>query len=148
MLEQLDTLPAPSTARAEKKVVVLEATVVFQVTAPLPLAGLEMYAPTQPACENRRTVEPISALPLTVIEVADEGEDGLVEVSAGAAGAVESSVNVTLEVEQAVTLPSESVAVAQKLVVKSSRTVTGIVNVPVLPEEATPAMVPEQSEVV
>ena len=70
------------------------------------------------------TVEPASALPMIFGALLFAGEAGLVLVSVGCAGAVESSTYVTELDEQAETLPAASVAVASKLVVESSATDT------------------------
>ena len=57
------------------------------------------------------TVEPASAVPLTLGELSFAGEEGETESELGAAGGVESSMYET-PVEQSETFPAASVAVA------------------------------------
>jgi hypothetical protein len=58
------------------------------------------------------TVEPASAVPLTLIEVELLGETGLVASAVGALGAIESWVKST-EDEQAEVFPAASVALTE-----------------------------------
>ena len=91
------------------------------------------------------TVEPASAAPEILGELSFAGEPGLEASELGAAGALESSTNMTELDEQPLMLPAESVAVAVKVVVESSETATvspGELNEAVVPEAATE---PEQS---
>ena len=59
-----------------------------------------------------RTVVLAAALPMTSGVLSLDGEDGLVALAVGAAGAVESSMYVTDVAEHADALPAVSVAVA------------------------------------
>ena len=70
------------------------------------------------------TVEPASAVPEIAGELLFAGEAGVEASEAGMPGAVESSTYVTEELEQPLTLPDASVAVALKVVDVSSDTAT------------------------
>jgi len=114
VLEQAETLPAASVAVARKLVLVLSATDTLSpgdanVAAP-PVAATALV---QVEFVYRVTVEPTSALPMTLGELLFAGEAGLVELTVGAAGAVESSTYVTELAEQGETLTAASVAVAK-----------------------------------
>ena len=82
------------------------------------------------------TVEPASAVPEIEGELLFAGPTGVEASEAGRAGAVESSTYVTDEVEQPLTLPAASVAVALKVVEVSSETAT------VMPGDENAAAVP------
>ena len=93
------------------------------------------------------TVEPASAVPEMAGELLFAGPAGVAAREAGRAGAVESSTYVTEEVEQPLTLPAASVAVALNVVEPSSATATVI---PVANAAAVPVAVaaPVQDPVV
>ena len=82
------------------------------------------------------TVEPASAEPVISGALSFAGPAGLEASEPGSPGAVESSTYVTEEVEQPLTLPAASVAVALKVVDVSSETEA------VIPGEENVAAVP------
>ncbi len=92
-----------------------------------------------------RTVEPASAVPEISGLLSFAGETGVEARALGSAGAVESSTYVTEELEQALTFPAASVAVALKVVELSSETVTvrpGLENAAAVPVAAAPPVQP------
>jgi hypothetical protein len=93
------------------------------------------------------TVDPASAVPEIDGELLFAGPAGVAASEAGSAGAVESSTYVTELVEQPLTFPAASVAVALKVVELSSETATLM---PVAKAAAVPVAVgaPVQAPVV
>src|SRR4051794_14062489 len=136
--EHADVLPTASVAVARRTVVALAGTPIASPPAPNAAAGPSAAGAPAQAPENTRTMEPGSAAPVTRTAAARAGEPGIVPVSAGGAGAVESSTNVSAP-EQADVLPARSEAVARKALVVSLPTGT------VRPGEASSAADPVAS---
>src|SRR5207244_10658974 len=105
--------PAASVAVARKAVLVSSATDTVSPgeanAAEVPVAATVLV---HVALVYSFTVEPASALPITLGELLFAGELGFVLDTVGATGAAESSTYVIELVEQAETLPAASVAVA------------------------------------
>jgi hypothetical protein len=91
---------------------------------------LAVGSPEQSLVVNSSTVEPASAVTLTAGELSLAGDTGVVDVSVGVAGGVESSTYVKRGTEHGVVFCAASEAVARKLVDESSATVTSTENVP------------------
>jgi len=122
--EQGEVLPAASVAVA-LQVLVVSAVAVTERPGEAKAAAvpLTIEPPLQLLPLKILTVEPASALPVTLTAVAEDGETGEVASELGAAGGVESLVKLT-GAEQAETLPAASVAVAVQVLVELAPAVT------------------------